>query len=1080
MARFGSLDTQYFDDAGNPLVNGKVYFYETGTTTPKNTYADINYNIPNANPVILTAAGRQPNIFFDGVAKAILTKSDDTQVLVRDPVGDTASTFGNAWIASKDYNANDVVQGSDGQFYVSLINGNVNNNPVSTTGSWTFLYSVEWNAGTTYKLGSVVTYETIVYQSLQDANLNQNPSTITAYWVPIQLVWNSTSTYAINANVVGTDGVLYTSLQNANTGNVPASSPSWWVGTSAAAAASASAAAASASAASTSATNAAASASTATTQASNAAASAATASTQATNASNYATAASTSATSAANSATAAAASFDSFDDRYLGAKASDPSVDNDGNPIITGALYWNTTSSDLRVYNGSAWIVSYLPAPGSSGNVLTSNGATWSSQPAPSGGLEYVVKTANYTVLDKQGVLANTSGGAFTVTLPATPATGAQCIVADSGNTFATNNVTVGRNGSTIDGLSEDLILDISGVSVQFVYNGTTWDVFAQVGGNGTTPLPIANGGTGLSALGTAGQALRVNSGGTALEYGTISAGITNVVTATSSTTLTSTPTLLKFAPTAPCQKITLPNATTMAKGANVFAIQMEDGFPAMIVDNGGNILGWTRRNSDDDVLIHLIDNTTSNGVWGLDGVEYWGLEASGEVTFASKIDTSTSVYTSSIELDSNKTLILASNSNLQAVVYDKSTNTFGTAVLVRNAGTISNFYSGLISSSSVLVVSAANTNDMQGVVLSISGTTITVNTAGTLTLTGGGHLSMHQGYRALVAFGTSWLYLGNSASAGAVIPISVSGTTVTFGTPVATTGLQVAAIYAVTSSVALVFSQNSNSTIYAECFTVSGSTATKNSQVTITSNLNGFTIEQIGSRWAVAAVNSTVLSGNIISVAGTVPSVSSVTLVTGTGQLDSSPLAYHRVGNQLIFGVALSQKAYINVLTDNAGTAVAGTQILIGTGSTALFYYIGGSATEGWWRNLITTSENFGCAVTISGNNPVLSTLWRSTVNTGTAVQFATPSTIKLGTPFATNTLMYTNTRAINPQPGQVTLMGVEKGMIAFENTSLIQNTGLNRMLTNSEVWAVATTENANASAGTSTKYLVQKVRVV
>jgi len=270
MARFGSLDTQYFDDAGDPLVSGKIYFYESGTTTPKATYADVNYTIANSNPVILTAAGRQPNIFFEGVAKAILTKSDNTQILVRDPVGDTASTFGNAWIASKDYNANDVVQGSDGEFYVSLINGNVNNNPVTTTGSWTFLYSVEWNAGTTYKLGSVVTYQTIVYQSLQNSNLNQNPSTITAYWVPIQLVWSSTATYAINANVVGTDGILYTSLQNANTNHIPASSPSWWVGTSAAAASSASAAASSASAAATSASNAA-------TSESNAAASASTA-----------------------------------------------------------------------------------------------------------------------------------------------------------------------------------------------------------------------------------------------------------------------------------------------------------------------------------------------------------------------------------------------------------------------------------------------------------------------------------------------------------------------------------------------------------------------------------------------------------------------------------------------------------------------------------------------------------------------------------------------------------------------------------------------------------------------------------
>ena len=621
MARFGSLDTQYFDDAGDPLVSGKIYFYETGTTTAKTTYADINYTIPNSNPVILTAAGRQPNIFFDGVAKAILTKSDDTQILVRDPVGDTASTFGNAWIASKDYNANDVVQGSDGNFYVSLVNGNVNNNPVTTSGYWTFLYSVEWNAGTTYKLGSVVTYDSIVYQSLQNANLNKNPSTETSWWVPIQLVWNSTSTYAINANVVGTDGILYTSLQNANTNHIPASSPSWWVGTSAAAAASATAAAASASAASTSATNAANSATTATTQATNAASSASSASTSAsnastsatnaassassastsasnastsaTNAANSATAASTSAsnaatsetnaaasassasssastattqasnaassassastsasnastsatnaansassastsatnasnsassastsatnaassaTSAASSAASAATSYDNFDDRYLGQKSSDPTVDNDGNPLITGALYFNTVSNEMKVYNGSSWqavapvattinlatqVTGTLAAgnggtgitsPGTAGNVLTSNGTAWTSSALPAGGLTYVVKTSNYTTQDKEGVLADTSGGAFTVTLPATPATGAQVVVADSGASWGTNNLTIGRNGSTIGGLAQDLVCDITGASVQLVYDGSTWEVYAQIGGNG-------------------------------------------------------------------------------------------------------------------------------------------------------------------------------------------------------------------------------------------------------------------------------------------------------------------------------------------------------------------------------------------------------------------------------------------------------------------------------------------------------------------------------------------------------------------------------------------------------------------
>jgi hypothetical protein len=69
-------------------------------------------------------------------------------------------------------------------------------------------------------------------------------------------------------------------------------------------------------------------------------------------------------TAAGSSATAAAAAYDSFDDRYLGAKSSNPTVDNDGNALLTGALYWNTTSSEMRVYSGSAWIAAYIPSSG--------------------------------------------------------------------------------------------------------------------------------------------------------------------------------------------------------------------------------------------------------------------------------------------------------------------------------------------------------------------------------------------------------------------------------------------------------------------------------------------------------------------------------------------------------------------------------------------------------------------------------------------------------------------------------------------------------------------------------------------
>ena len=125
-----------------------------------------------------------------------------------------------------------------------------------------------------------------------------------------------------------------------------------------------------------------------------------------------------------------------------------------------------------------------ITAVGTSGNVLTSTGSAWASTAPAAAGVVYVAKTTTYTTTNLEGVLANTSGGAFTVTLPASPSLGDQVVIADSGNAFGTNNLTTGRNGSTIEGTAADLVLNINGVSVQFVYSGTTWEVYAQVGGN--------------------------------------------------------------------------------------------------------------------------------------------------------------------------------------------------------------------------------------------------------------------------------------------------------------------------------------------------------------------------------------------------------------------------------------------------------------------------------------------------------------------------------------------------------------------------------------------------------------------
>lgn len=122
---------------------------------------------------------------------------------------------------------------------------------------------------------------------------------------------------------------------------------------------SASSATSSASTATTKASEASTSASTSTTKASEAATSATAAATSATSAATSATASASSATAAASSATSAASSLSTFQGQYHGAASSDPSSGLDA-----GDLYFNTSTNQLKVYNGSAWQVAAVSASG--------------------------------------------------------------------------------------------------------------------------------------------------------------------------------------------------------------------------------------------------------------------------------------------------------------------------------------------------------------------------------------------------------------------------------------------------------------------------------------------------------------------------------------------------------------------------------------------------------------------------------------------------------------------------------------------------------------------------------------------
>ena len=138
------------------------------------------------------------------------------------------------------------------------------------------------------------------------------------------------------------------------------------------------------------------------TSASSAATSASSAATSASSSATQATAAATSATSAAASASAAAASYDSFDDRYLGAKSSAPSVDNDGNSLITGALYFNSTTPGMYVWTGSTWTVM-----ATSGDIESVTAGTGLSGGGTAGAVTVSLDTSSVYVVPSQSTHAN-------------------------------------------------------------------------------------------------------------------------------------------------------------------------------------------------------------------------------------------------------------------------------------------------------------------------------------------------------------------------------------------------------------------------------------------------------------------------------------------------------------------------------------------------------------------------------------------------------------------------------------------------------------------------------------------------
>ena len=326
----------------------------------------------------------------------------------------------------------------------------------------------------------------------------------------------------------------------------------------------------------------------------------------ATAASNSASAAATSATAAENAKNAAETALDTFDDDFLGSKSSNPSVDNDGNALADGALYFDTTNNVMKVYDlGNTQWKQLTPTSSQQTNIdaAVSNATNINNVGGSIGNVNTVAgqisPTNNIATLAGISGLSSLAAVSANITTVANGLSGVNSFAEryritssaptsslDVGDLYfdtTQNELKVYKSsgwsaaGSSVNGTSARFKFNVTGTpttlsgndanGVALSYDAGFIDVYLngvkQVNGTDVTvssgnsivfasalangdvveavafgtfnvaainassisagTLPFVRGGTGLSSLGSAGQVMKVNTAGNALEFGNAS-----------------------------------------------------------------------------------------------------------------------------------------------------------------------------------------------------------------------------------------------------------------------------------------------------------------------------------------------------------------------------------------------------------------------------------------------------------------------------------------------------------------------------------------------------------------------------
>jgi len=359
------------------------------------------------------------------------------------------------------------------------------------------------------------------------------------------------------------------------------------------------------------------------------------------------------------------------------------------------------------------------------------------------------------------------------------------------------------------------------------------------------------------------------------------------------------------------------------------------------------------------------------------------------QLTLPTTLSTAAAYDVQCIALDATKEiLLLQGDTSLQAVVYDSSTNTFGSIVLVRNAVFSSKAsVAGINISSSAILVSSLelNTTALSTVVLSVSGTVITVNTAVATTLAGVSSLVPANTRYVLVGSSYVLNYSDGATGQQRFRAVTVSGTTPTIGSELAYaggTGQHHSYAYNSTTLLALSCAPS----IYAYPITVSGTTLTGGTAASV-STPQGTFFSGVLSTGRIAIVyadaSTTAVAGAVISVTG---SVATISVAATTLTFGSYGPAMQVFGNQAVIVAGRVVGDQISVLTDTAGAATVGAPIGLNENSQMTGFLNTGK--------VFMTSTVTGTAIYsqygISGNVIVLEKTFPNSINstfTGTAL---------------------------------------------------------------------------------------------